>query len=297
VPDDPKARRLTFPGLYAAAETVSAERQRRFLLTRGAEYVALALAAGFGIMPNHLLGGVGPIVALALFVLALAIRVSKSGEDAEKRWYDARAAAESIKSSTWQFAVGGEAFRISDDAAASRFVESLKDVLTTLPKLDVGVQADSSYAVTPEMTALRSASQVDRAACYLSQRVKDQVGWYTRAAKDNKASASRWRLILISVEVSACILGLLRAMSLFDVDWLGFLAAAAAGIAAWQQTKNYSSLSEAYAVTSHEANLVATTVEQSMTEANWAQTVHDAEAAFSREHTLWLARRQGPRPH
>jgi hypothetical protein len=29
-------------------------------------------------------------------------------------------------------------------------------------------------------------------------------------------------------------------------------------------------------------------------EASWARTVHDSEAAFGREHTLWPARRVGP---
>jgi hypothetical protein len=78
------------------------------------------------------------------------------------------------------------------------------------------------------------------------------------------------------------------------VNWLGVLAAGTASVAAWQQTKNYSSQSEAYAVTSHEVAIVAETIGPAIDESSWAQAVHDAEAAFSREHTLWLARRQGP---
>jgi hypothetical protein len=60
------------------------------------------------------------------------------------------------------------------------------------------------------------------------------------------------------------------------------------------QAKKYANLSEAYAVTSHEVSLVPSTLSAEATEEEWAQAVHDAEAAFSREHTMWQARRQGP---
>jgi hypothetical protein len=234
-------------------------------------------------------------LAVAFFVLALIVRLSGVGDRAEKRWYDARAAAESVKSSAWQFAVGGEAFRISDLTAAQRFRESLGAVLETLPTLDVPAPSNTDAVITQKMGSLRSSDIANRAKIYLKERVEDQVHWYATKANWNKRRASQWRWILIGVDAAAICLGVLRATAVLHVNWLGIFAVAATGVAAWQQTKNYRSLSEAYSVTSHEVNIVSGTLTAPADEDAWAQAVHDAEAAFSREHTLWLARRQGPR--
>jgi hypothetical protein len=72
------------------------------------------------------------------------------------------------------------------------------------------------------------------------------------------------------------------------------LSAGAAAIAAWRQTRDYTTLKDAYEVTSHEIVIVAGELPAAgRSEEAWSQLVHDAAAAFSREHTLWLVRRQG----
>jgi hypothetical protein len=135
----------------------------------------------------------------------------------------------------------------------------------------------------------------DRQEAYLEERIQDQQVWYSSKAETNRRMADRWRYLLIAIDAIAVLLGLLRVLGYFDVNWLGIMAAAAASVAGWQQLKNYSSLSEAYSVTSQEVAIVSATIEQAASgEADWAQRVHDAEAAFSREHTLWLARRARP---
>ena len=293
--DSSEMQAITFPDLYEAAETAAARSQKKFLLERGFEFAALVAAASFGEIPRSSIGHEGPVIAFAFFALALILRVSGVGDRAEKRWYDARAAAESVKSASWQYSVGGESYRMSDQTADTRFIGALEEMLATLPDLDIGATPDSGPAITPEMRDLRNSAQSERARAYLLQRVQDQVRWYSQKAKWNKDKARLWRWILIAVQSSAVLLGGLRVLGVFDVNWLGILAAAAAGIAAWQQTKNFSSLSEAYAVTSHEVNLVSSTLDAEANDKDWAQSVHDAESAFSREHTLWRARVQGPR--
>ncbi|MDE3085684.1 MAG: SLATT domain-containing protein, partial [Acidobacteriota bacterium] len=168
----------------------------------------------------------------------------------------------------------------------------LKEVLKTVPSLDVEA-GRSDFSITPSMNAIRGSSRKERAAFYRRNRVEDQATWYSRKARWNRSSAMVWTLLAVGVEGVAVLLGLLRMLGSFDVNWLGILAASAAGIAAWQQTKNYSSLSEAYAITSHEVSMVRSDLHEGATEEEWAQVVRDSEMAFSREHTLWLARRQG----
>jgi hypothetical protein len=283
------------PALFKATDSSSESAQRSFYLYRGTELAALILAAVAAELGSTVLWGIGPALALLLFFAALVLRVSGAGTRAEHRWYDARAAAESIKSMSWQYAVGGESFRVGDDTADSRFKDGLKKSLAVLSNLDVAVKSgESRYGVSTEMKALRASSLEDRVSAYRTGRVDDQVEWYRDNSTKNRRRSRQWTVALVAVECVAVLLGLGRVMEWFDVDWLGLVAAVAAALAAWQQVKNYSELSEAYAVTSHEVGLLADDLDPGSSEEEWAQQVHDAEAAFSREHTLWLARRQGP---
>jgi SMODS and SLOG-associating 2TM effector domain 3/SMODS and SLOG-associating 2TM effector domain 1 len=297
---------MTYPALFEAADEVAATSQRTFLRALRTELAALVAAALLGQLPARSLGGVGPVAALACFVVALVIRLSRIEDNTQRRWYDARAAAESVKSASWQFAVGGEAYRTDDPAAATRFQGDLHRYLNQLQHLDVPAGALSEAGVTHEMLALRRRPLAERAETYRRGRVDDQQDWYAANARRNRLRARRWWLATSGVEAGAIALGLTRVIVQFNVDWLGFAATVAAALAAWQQAKRYTELSESYAVTSHEVGLIRSSLDLRdpvdlrsppnpvLSEHTWSQFVHDAEAAFSREHTLWLARRQGP---
>lgn len=285
---------LQLPALYHSAEQVSAESQQAFYRFKIAELTILALGAAAGLIATDWAGAVGPIIALICFVGAIGIQISQVTERAERRWYDARAAAESIKSASWQYAVGGEAFRLDDTEAADRYHQRLQEILNTLPTLDIGAAATHTARTTSPMDILRASSQSERCEQYKRERVAEQVEWYAKKAAWNKKRARIYRWFLIGVEMLAILVGLLHVRGVIDIDFLGVFAATAAGLIAWMQVKNYVFLAESYAVTSHEVNLVTDTLESPVEEGVWSQSVHDAEAAFSREHTMWFARRQGP---
>lgn len=284
---------LKFPGLFYSTETISADSQRAFLRVRIGELVALVLGGSVAEIPSSAIWGIGPTVAVLCFLVALALQLSGMSGRAEKKWYDGRAAAESIKSASWLFMTCGEAYRKSDKEAESRFVEFLAGVQSLLPHLDVPAD-DGTSAITDSMKAVRRSTKDVRRAAYISLRVDDQQRWYTRKAKWNKKRSLIWTLALVVTESIAILLGLARAFQWFDVDWLSIFAAIATSIGAWRQTKNFSSLREAYSVTSHEIQLVKTSLGGNSSEEEWSRLVHDAESAFSREHKLWLSRRQGP---
>jgi hypothetical protein len=237
----------------------------------------------------------GPIITLVAFLIAFGLRLSGTGLKAERRWYEARAAAETIKSSCWQFATCGEAFPKGDGDARTRLIDSLGKVLHALPHLATPVSSDAEYTITADMTQTRNSSRANRTAVYLKHRVNDQLKWYSDNATNNRKLSKTWNIITLGLEAAAVLLGVLRVATDFHIDWLGILAAIAASATAWQQTKNYASLGEAYSVTSHDVQLVKDSVPTAANEKDWARVVHEAEAAFSREHTMWLARKQGPR--
>ncbi|MBV9820887.1 MAG: DUF4231 domain-containing protein, partial [Actinobacteria bacterium] len=150
---------MEYPQLFHAAEAVSARAQRIFFSVRASELLALTIGAIFGLVDRDAVGGAGPVVALLMFAAALVLQVSRIGQQAERRWYDARAAAESIKSASWQYAVGGEAFRIGAADVQSAFVQRLREVLEGLRHLDIGAATATSAAVTADMQTLRNSSQ------------------------------------------------------------------------------------------------------------------------------------------
>ena len=277
-----------------AVDAKSDSSQRAFYAARAAELICLAFGAGFGLLTNDAVRGLGPILAVGLFLIALALQLSRVGAIAERRWYDARAAAESIKSASWQYAVGGEAFRLDGTDVDTAFVDRLQAVLDSLQHLDIPASTGSSRGVTADMRQLRAAALEERARRYELGRIEDQIDWYGRNARSNRIRARWWRAAVVASEAFAIVAGLLRVRDAIDVDLLGLFASIAAGIVAWTQAKGHTQLAEAYAVTSHEVGLVSGAIRSDVDESAWAQSVHDAEAAFSREHTMWVARQQAP---
>lgn len=285
---------LEFPSLYLATEKASASHQKAFFLATGAQFALLAAAAAAAIIPESRGWNTGPVLTLALFLAAFALQISGVAARAERRWYDARAASESIKTASWEFAVGGEAFRWGDATAESRYLDVLKRVLANVRSLDVGAAGTSNASVTASMQALRATDRFSRASAYMGERVEDQVTWYSRKAAANRRRYRQFGCAVVVIEGGAVLLGIFRVSGTIGPDYLGPLAACAAGLVGWMQAKKYSNLAQAYAVTSHEVSMVPATLHSTNSEESWATAVHDAEAAFSREHTMWQARRQGP---
>jgi hypothetical protein len=57
------------------------------------------------------------------------------------------------------------------------------------------------------------------------------------------------------------------------------------------QVKKFNELAAAYTVAAHEIGLIRPKLDDVSTEAELSDFITDAELAFSREHTLWVARR------
>lgn len=285
---------LTYPTLFHAMEKAAGSQQKTFFIAIGAQFGLLAAAAMAALVPERHWWNIGPIVTLMLFLAALALQLSGLAGKTERRWYDARAASESIKTASWEYAVGGEAFRLDDHTAEGRYLDVLRRVLANVQSLDVGAAGTANAAVTASMRALRAADRPTRASAYLSERVDDQVTWYSNKATANKRRYKQFVCGVVAIEIGAVLLGVLRVSGTVGPDYLGPLAACAAGLVGWMQAKKYSNLAQAYAMTSHEVSMVPATLDPKQSEESWATAVHDAEAAFSREHTMWQARRQGP---
>jgi hypothetical protein len=150
--------------------------------------------------------------------------------------------------------------------------------------------------ITPWMQQLRAASLDDRRACYERARIADQQAWYAGRAEFNSRQMHRWGAIVLVFEVFGAIAGAMEALGVLDLDWstgdlVGVAATLAAAMTAWAQTRQYSTLASAYRIAYEELSAIRALVPHVRTEAEWEEFVDSAEAAISREHTMWRASR------
>lgn len=286
------------PALYRAADRASVASQKTYLrFVRGdlALIVASAVCASWAVSSLELraeLAGLGAVAFIAGLILTLLLLQTRPDE----QWFGGRAIAESVKTIAWRYMMCAEPYQksIASEAADRRFSEELRGILRERSALgaSLGGGEAAGEQITQRMRAIRSEELADRARIYVESRIRDQRAWYAGKANVNKAASTRW-LVLVAITQLA---GAGAAIALIvwpdlGFDLAGILAAAAAALLAWLQVKQHQSLAQAYGLAAHELGLIEAQACHVSTEEAFSSFVADAEAAISREHTMWVARR------
>lgn len=285
------------PPLYHAADKSSLNAQRFFLWATRLRLIGLVGAGFFGLFvwksrqsPVDWAG----VLAACCFAAALVVEAYLYQAKPERTWYEGRAAAESVKTLSWRYAVGGEPFNIGIDPEskiAELFLNRLQSLFDVVKDLDLVPPTSSAEQITPQMRNVRALALADRKRIYEEERVENQQNWYQRKAVWNKTQAARWTQAMLGIEIGGVIFAILKVVGTIEGDVLTFTGAVVATITAWFQTKQYRTLATAYTVTALELASVRSKIANQKTETEWAKFVSDAEEAFSREHTLWKASR------
>ena len=286
---------IAFPALFAAADQKALAAQRDLIRATKVRLMGLLGAAFFGLFTwkvSAFPGDLAGIAAAISFVVALLAEIFILRSEPARVWYDARAAAESVKTLTWRYAVGGAPFprSLDDKAADARFLQQLRSVLGVVRDLNLDLPADSAQ-ISQSMRELRRQALDDRRSTYISDRVQDQQEWYGRKANWNSTRATQWTMVMIAAEFGGLAAAILKAVGIVENDLLGLAGAVVAAMTAWLETRQHRSLAAAYAVAAHELRLLREEAPREQTEDEWATFVADAEEAFSREHTLWKSTR------
>ncbi|PYF05425.1 uncharacterized protein DUF4231 [Rhodopseudomonas faecalis] len=283
-----------YPALFLCSDDASNKFQSQFLLLVRVEYAALFLAAVFSM---NFLNGVWYYFSYAMiFLIGLAVLLTRALRKPEQDWYRCRALAESVKTLTWRYVMHAAPFdHLSGDEqqAKAELRNQLHSIFaqnrTTAEKITSDWSGNDQ--ITDGMRKIRSMTMQDRLAYYIKNRIADQREWYTRKATRNKKGATLWVAVSACVYVSACALALGRIAA---PEWLYWpiepLIVIAASVVGWMQIKKFNELAAAYTVTAHEIGLIKMQTDAISTDAEFSEFVNDAEKAFSREHTLWIAR-------
>jgi hypothetical protein len=284
---------LEFPGLYNSADTGAAKAQTWFWRTIASEYFLLFWVSVLASFRQSL--GMGPGILTLFLVLLGLIFILKVLWKSDQDWYRCRALAESVKTAAWRFSMRAHPF---EDAKSikqpqAEFRSLLQDILKANQHLSKNLDpAAGENESTPSMNSARKLSLKERIGFYVTHRIDDQRKWYARKSKANKDAFHFWigatlfiyLLAIISVNGDA-----------FNIPWstYGFdpLVVVVTSCIGWMQIKRHSELTASYNLTAHEIGIIRGKSAAVSTEQQFSEFVNEAERAFSREHTQWVARR------
>lgn len=290
---------LKLPTLHAVADRASSRQQALYFGLIFGEYAALVAVAAMSV---NMIDSRRYVIVYGLFLAAaLAILVVRTILKPEQRWYQARALAESVKTTAWKFSMGARPFQ-RDGADRERLRKMLRELLTANRSL--GGQFDGKLSmddqIPGELEAIRALPWAERMARYMGDRVEDQLGWYGRKAKSNAKAGVTFAIVLGALYMAAFVVFLIRtenpAWIYAHPDPIILLCASLLG---WMQIKRFNELGASYALTANEIGILKTRAPEIQDDEGLSVFIDDAEEAFSREHTQWLARRSalpGDRP-
>lgn len=283
---------LEYPALYKSANNGSIKAQKNFLVTIRMEYLLLFLVSVAS--ASRALLGINPLVITLLLVVLAGLFVYKIVNKLDQDWYRCRALAESVKTSTWRFSMRAHPFEdtSSIEIPKANFRNLLKDLLQVNKHIAANLETGDAEQVTETMFDIRGLSLDERMTHYVKNRIDSQWVWYSKKSKANKNALSFWvgativLYIIAAVTLNAEQLGLPIATLAFDP--IIVLVTSALG---WLQMKRHGELMASYNLTAHEIGIIKGNADTVKTEEELSDFINEAEMAFSREHTQWIARR------
>ncbi|WP_052709534.1 DUF4231 domain-containing protein [Streptomyces sp. NRRL S-495] len=282
------------PPFFLDADAESIRSKRRYFGQLRLNLLLLFLAAAAGVVSLRTDGSgidwAGFVAALA-FISSILLRLYIVEQRDERRWYECRAAAESCKTLAWRYAVCGDPFpeSMSADEARRLFIARLREISLDLDVVDVSFGLDINEA----MERCRAADRSTRIETYRTYRLAEQVEWYARMAKLRDRQSRIWRRLALLGEMIGIVAGVLKAYNVLAIDLLGVVSAGVAGVTAWAQAQRLETEASAYSLTAREIRHILSVTDSGADAEAWGTFVDQAEAAISREHTMWASGRSG----
>lgn len=293
-----KFAKSDYPALFLAADRASTEAQCKYARLMRSTLVLLVIGAGLA-AASPVFDSAKPAFALASAIclsLSLAVTTYLKTQKVEQLWYGGRAVAESAKSMTWRYMSGTDPYFVGLPPAEGdrKFVSDLESIIKERKQLAFGFGGE--FAERPQisvpMRAVRSASLEERRSTYLAERIADQRRWYGDQARVNRAARNRYLNLIIAGQFLAVIaaIALVRWPDA-KIKLTGLFTSLATALIAWLQVRQHKELAQSYSIAEVELGFIQERAQYVTNDRELSDFVGDAENAISREHTLWIARR------
>jgi hypothetical protein len=283
-----------YPGLFRAADAVSRSGQERHVWMARLELAFLTLAAIVGavisVVPT-ISGQIGAVVVAVLLIGAAVVRSVARSTRPENRWFEGRAVAESVKTLAWKYMTHVEPYNGPDAEAEDQLTLSMQEVLGERLVLEPTALAElGGEQITAGMRRLRALGFEDRRTVYIAERVRDQLLWYSRRSGDHKRNADRWFVTGVVFEVLAIAAALSLIFNSRLINLIGVFSTVTAASTTLARLRGDSEVAQRYALAAEELAMIQLRI-RSASETAFPERVIEAEAAISREHKMWAAKR------
>ena len=284
---------LDYPALYKAADSASIEAQRTYMRFFRTFLVALIVAAALSLFAGF--SSWLAILSALTFVIPLFVSLLLAAKRYDRIWYETRALAESVKTMTWRYIMRAKPYdEAQQPLSRSHFVGDLRkildntrDVCQHFPQID-----GNAEQISAGIESVRNASISERTEIYRIHRMDEQRSWYTKKAGENRRLANRWFISMCVFQLLALISALIRiAQPTWYLLPTQVFAVVASAALSWIQVKRFQDLATSYNLTAQDIGLIKANLPDVTDEQTFSDFVENAESAFSREHTEWLARR------
>lgn len=282
----------TLPATFRSADQASLRGQALTVRAIKWSLAFVVMAAVLGTLSDteelkEMTLNLGAAIASAAFVISLMLTTGLEKSRYQERWFAGRAVAESARSLAWRYAAGGDPFPLTDETADAAFAQQIAEARTRAHGL---FTHGAGEEITAAMRDARALPLEQRRQQYLTNRIDDQIGWYSSKSELNGRKATRWRRIGGAANGVGIAAATIQIFENLPLDILGVAAAAAGAATAWTQTRQHVVLQAAYGDAAIDLANARERLAREMTEAEWAEEVGTAEEAISREHTMWIAR-------
>lgn len=296
---EPRITNADMPGLFQASDAASSRAQRMYLYLVALDLGVMIIGAALGAVSvtNSELKQELALASAVSVAIGFALTLALQAQRLSATWYNGRAVAESAKTTAWRYMMCANPYTrdLSDADADRTFIAALDSFLKERKSLaaSLSTQLVALPEVSDAMRAVRALPYENRKNLYVESRVADQRVWYSARAEFN---ARRARLFFVLLLVSQA-LALITAIAVVRwpdaaVNFTGVFAALASALIAWTQLKKHEELATMYGLTAQELRSVEDQARHVSNEEQFSGFVLTAEDAISREHALWLTRRE-----
>ncbi|OEU63614.1 MAG: hypothetical protein BBJ57_06320 [Desulfobacterales bacterium PC51MH44] len=288
------AREIQYPVTYIVASNAAKAHRDKYIFWKKLEYFAIVTAAGLAVLPSdpsadYNISALFSGIALSLAIIVLFIEKILAHREG---WFKCRALTEAVKAESWKFRSANSTYSQdkNDSEVISSFISFLSSVRNSLhvSKHVAGFNMDGDE-ITKEMLTSRQANLSERASVYRSERIIDQVKWYSKKANSAKINFNRF----FTATFFALLLGIIFASVQFfgylqNYSLIGLFAALATTMSGWNQVRRYETLAITYTKAAEELRSISQITSEVKNDSELDNVVEDSEAVISKEHTIWV---------